>query len=315
MGASRQPSWLSPEPVEVDPDPLLEKLGRSISIPTRRRLNMFRVGLRTPTGAWRLLPDFMIIGTQRGGTSSLFKYLSYHPEIRASIRKEVEYFNRFRSQHGVSWYRAHFPLVGERLRAGKAGRQLLTFEATPVYLDHPHTPRQVAELMPEIKLIVLLRDPIARALSHYHHMSRLRLENLPFAQAIHFEEERIHHARAKVFADPNYFSRIYTRVCYAYRGFYAEHLLRWFEHFSRDRLCPVMSEDLFSNPAAVLERILTFLGVDPSWRPLSFTNYSYRNGPRVAYRDMDATTRAFLEEKFAPHNERLASLVGPEFRW
>lgn len=286
-----------------------------MSVPTRRRLNMIRVGLRTPTAAIRLLPDFMIIGTQRGGTSSLFKYLSYHPEIRASIRKEVEFFNRFGSQHGVSWNRAHFPLTTQRHQANRAGRQLLTFEATPVYLDHPHTPRQVAEMMPEVKLIVLLRDPIARALSHYHHMTRLRLENLPLAQAIRFEEERIHQERARVFADPNYFSRIYTRVCYAYRGFYAEHLLRWFEHFSRNRLLAVRSEDLFNNPPGVLERILTFVGVDPTWRPPSFVNYSYRNGPRVAYQDMDASTRTFLEEKFAPHNERLVSLVGPEFTW
>jgi hypothetical protein len=120
--------------------PLQERLGERFSQQTRRRLNRLRLALRAPTAAMRMLPDFIVIGAQRGGTSSLFKYLSFHPEIVPSIRKEVEYFSRYRGEHGFSWYRSHFPLNTTRTRAHAAGRQLLTFEATPTYLDHPHTP-------------------------------------------------------------------------------------------------------------------------------------------------------------------------------
>ncbi|HUO46252.1 MAG TPA: sulfotransferase domain-containing protein, partial [Acidimicrobiia bacterium] len=271
--------------------------------------------VRTPTSGTRLLPDFIVIGTQRGGTSSLFKYLSFHPEIAPSLRKEVDYFTRFVGERSLGWYKAHFPLARQRRRAEARGSKLLTFEATPTYLDHPHTPRQVAELMPDVKLIALLRDPIARALSHHQHMSRLKLETIPFPQAIRFEEERIKDELARVFADPHHYSRPYTRLNYAYRGFYDEHLERWFDHFDRDRFLFLRSEDFYSDPSTVLGQILDFVGVDASWRPSEFANFSYRGKPPVRYDDMDPATRAYLEEKFAPHNQRLVELLGPEFAW
>ena len=286
-----------------------------MSVATRRRLNMIRIALRTPSAESRLLPDFMVIGTQRGGTSSLFKYLSFHPEITPSVRKEIEYFSRFRGDHRIGWYRAHFPLASARRRAESQGAKLLTFEATPVYLDHPHTPSQVAELTPDLKIIVLLRNPVARALSHHQHMSRLKLEKIPFPQAVRFEEERIRNEKAKVFADPLYYSRPYTRLCYAYRGFYAEHLSRWFECFPRERFIFIRSEDFFSDPSTALGKVLNFLEVDSSWRPEEFSNFSYRGHAAPQYEDMDPATRTLLEEKFAPHNQRLVEMLGPDFMW
>lgn len=276
---------------------------------------MGRIALRTPTASLRLLPDFIVIGAQRGGTSSLFKYLSFHPEIVPSLRKEIEFSNRYRGEHGVHWYKAHFPLAFSRRRAAARGRRLLTFEATPVYLDHPHTPALIAEMMPAVKLVVLLRDPVARALSHHQHMTRLRLETFPFPQAVRFEEERIGEERSKVFADPLYYSRPYTRYCYAYRGFYAEHLQRWLTHFDRDRFLPIRSEDFYADPSTALGRILSFVGADPEWRPAEFANFSYRSGPPPQYEDMDTATRLFLEERFAPHHQRLIDLLGSEFSW
>jgi hypothetical protein len=169
--------------------------------------------------------------------------------------------------------------------------------------------------MPETKLVVLLRDPIARALSHHQHMTRLRLETFPFSQAVRFEEDRIGEERAKVLADPLYYSRPYTRYCYAYRGFYAAHLEGWLRHFQRDRFLFLRSEDFYADPSATLGQILSFVGVDSQWRPAEFANYSYRQGPPAEYDDMDAATRNLLEEKFAPHNQRLRELLGPDFTW
>ena len=294
---------------------LQERLGEKFSYQTRRRLNMLRLTLRAPTAPIRMLPDFIVIGAQRGGTSSLFKYLSLHPEIAPSIRKEIEFFSRYRAEHGFGWYRSHFPLASSRARAESAGRKLLTFEATPTYLDHPHTAAQIAQAMPEVKLILLLRDPIARALSHHQHMTRLRLETFPFAQAVRFEEERIKEERSKVFSDPLYYSRPYTRYCYAYRGLYAKHLEGWLNHFPRDNFLFLRSEDFYSDPSTTLGRILSFVGVDPQWRPAEFANYSYRHGPPAEYEDMDAPTRSYLADRFAPHNQRLKDLLGPEFSW
>ncbi len=297
------------------PPSLQDRIASAMSVATRRRINMMRIALRTPMAGGRSWPDFIVIGTQRGGTSSLFKYLSFHPEIVPSVRKEIEYFNRYLSEHGPKWYRSHFPSEARRRRALQAGRPFATFEASPTYLDHPHTPAAVARLMPDLKLIVLLRDPLARAHSHYEHMVRLGMEPFPFAQAVRFEEDRIGEERSKVFADPLYYSRPYTRYCYAYRGFYADHLGRWLDHFDRAQLLALRSEDFYSDPAASLGRILSFIGVDPDWRPAEFANFSYRSGQKADYEEMDAASRRFLEEKFGPHNERLIKLLGPEFSW
>jgi hypothetical protein len=291
-----------------------DRLGQKLSMATRRRLNAWRVELRRPTASLRGLPDFMVIGVQRGGTSSLFKYLSYHPQIVGSIRKEIEWFNRYRGEKGFDWYRAHFPL---KIRKGlvSSGGPLLTFEATPVYLDHPHAPAAIRDLMPDAKLIVLLREPAARALSHHQHMTRHRLEDLPFQHAIRFEEERIRAELEKVRADPCYYSRTYTRYCYAYRGFYDLHLSRWLESFSPDRFLVLKSEDFYRDPSSSLGRIFEFLGVDPLWRPAGFANFSYRDRPPPGYEGMDSATATYLQEKFASHNQRLVDLLGPEFRW
>jgi Sulfotransferase domain len=290
-------------------------IGSTMAVSTRRRLNMVRIRLRTPSALLRFLPDFLVIGVQRGGTSSLFKYLSFHPEIAPSLRKETEFFTRYQGERGLSWYRAHFPLVAQRWRAENQGRRLLTFEATPTYLDHPHAPALIAATMPETKLIVLLRDPIARAHSHHQHLSRLGVEVFPFAEAVRFEEERIRDERARVQADPSYYSRTYTRYCYAYRGMYADHLVRWLAHFPRASLLAIRSEGFYANPSYVLKRIFSFVGVEPRWKPPEFKNYSYPDGTTMSYGDMDSATRQFLQEKFDRPNRNLVELLGPEFSW
>ena len=117
-------------------------------------------------------PDFLIIGTQRGGTTSLYDYLSEHPCIAGAVKKEIEFFD-LNYHRGIGWYRAHFPSVLERLYARRArGRKLVTGEATPYYLFHPHAPRRMQEAAPESRLIILLRNPVERAYSHYWHEVR-----------------------------------------------------------------------------------------------------------------------------------------------
>jgi hypothetical protein len=146
-------------------------------------------------------------------------------------------------------------------------------------------------------------------------MIRVGLEEVPFPQAVRFETARIGEALEKMRADKDYFSWRYQTFCYTHRGFYAEHLTRWFAHFDRDRFLIVRSENLYTDPSATLRRILAFVGVDPQWRPAEFANFSYRQGPPAEYDDMDAATRTLLEERFAPHNQRLTELLGPEFSW
>src|SRR5207248_7427804 len=160
-----------PAPTDT-PTPLLEKLYRAATVPIR------------------LLPDFLIIGTQRGGTTSLYRYLKAHPCIGATSNKDLHFFDR-RFHKGLSWYRSHFPTKLEKAYAEQLRRlTLVTGEASPSYLFHPHAPKRVAQVLPHVKLIVLLRNPVSRAYSQYHHAVELGFETLSFAEAIEAEEER-----------------------------------------------------------------------------------------------------------------------------
>jgi len=100
---------------------------------------------------WRAQPDFLIVGVMKGGTTSLFRYLSQHPDVLPPFRKEIKYFdcNYF---EGAAWYRAHFPL-----RQKFTGGSKLTGEATPYYIFHPTAHERVASAVPQAKIIIILR--------------------------------------------------------------------------------------------------------------------------------------------------------------
>ncbi|MGH8934739.1 MAG: sulfotransferase family protein [Acidimicrobiia bacterium] len=280
----------------------------------KRQVLRARLALRKPTDHLRMLPDFLIIGTQRGGTSSLFKYLGRHPCVAPSLRKEVEYFSSGFA-YGEQWYRSHFPfrLRGEYARRVR-GRDLLAFEASPYYLFHPHAAARTAKLLPEAKIIVLLREPVSRAVSHYHHNVRLGLEPLPFEEAIWLEPVRLAGEEERMLEDPLYDSRPHRRFSYAARGRYADQLATWMAHFPRDQILMIQSEDFFSRPAQVYAEVLGLLGL-PAWEPPEFRNYSYRKGRKTATPAIRESGRARLAEQFAPYNARLYALLGRDLGW
>src|ERR1700730_9070734 len=176
------------------------EINTSIPIPLPEK---FYRGITNPI---RLLPDFLIIGTQRGGTTSLFHYLEAHPCVRPAVNKDLHFFDR-KYNKGLAWYRGHFPTRVERYYAQKIrGRAFLTGEASPSYLFHPHTPGRVAQAVPHVKLIVLLRNPVTRAYSQYHHAVELGHETLSFEDAIRGEEERTSGEQRKMLQDAHYYS-------------------------------------------------------------------------------------------------------------
>jgi hypothetical protein len=254
----------------------------------------------------RRLPDFLLIGAQRAGTSSLYKYLGHHPLVIPSLRKETGYFSRHYSNE-ISWYRAHFPLE-------RSSKRALCFEATPDYLYWPTAPARVASTLPEARFLVLLRDPIERAFSHYKHMVRLGFEPWSFAKAIGQEEERIANDRAALDSNEFHYTRPFRWFSYSWKGLYADQLSRWFDVFPRDRFFVVFSEDFYGDPQRTYERILEFLGV-PFVSLSTFPNYSYQRGQRQSADRMDSHTRAALAARFAEANERLCELLGYRVPW
>src|SRR5215208_8528317 len=124
------------------------------------------------TAKLRPLPDFLILGAQKAGTTALYAYLRWHPQITGPSFKEVSFFDRHYAR-GERWYRAHLPMR----------RSSIVGEASPSYLFHPLAPERVAQMLPNARLVALLRNPVDRAFSHYQHEVALGREPLSFEAA------------------------------------------------------------------------------------------------------------------------------------
>ena len=161
---------------------------------------------------------------------------------------------------------------------------------------------------------MVLRDPVARAVSHYHHNVRHGLEPLGLAEALAAEDERLVGAYQEVLDHPGSRALALRRFAYVGRGRYADQLDRWRAAFPADRMIIVRSSDLFDAGGATFGRILDFLGL-PRWQPEEFRNYSYRNPFEGDYPDPAPEVTTFLAERFAEPNRALVDLLGDEFRW
>ncbi len=251
------------------------------------------------TARARPLPDFLIIGAQKAGTTALYTYLRRHPAITGPSWKEVSFFDRHYAR-GARWYRGNFPL---------RPRGRLVGEASPSYLFHPLAPKRVAALLPDVRLIAILRNPVERAYSHYQHEVALGREVLAFEDALDAEPERLRGELERMVADPAYFSRAWWDHTYVGRGLYAEQLDRWLAVFPRDQLLVLTTDDLAERSAETYVRVLAFLGVPP---------HALDDYPRVFDRDYPpaaAETRARLAEVFAEPNRRLAARLGVDLGW
>jgi hypothetical protein len=261
------------------------------------------------TSGSRSLPEFVIVGGQRCGTTSLYQYLIEHPAVGAATTKEVHYFD-VNYERGIDWYRGHFPTSAYlRAVARRTGMRATTGEASPYYLFHPRAPYRLADMLPDARLIVMLRDPVSRLISHYHHEVALGHEDLPLDRAIEVEIERMDGEEERIVRDPRYRSYAHQHHSYFARGIYADQLDRWFAVFPRERFLIVESRRFFRDPTEELDRVLEHLGLPPE-RRVDFEAHNAR-----AYVPIDDDLRATLYERYVPHNERLYSLLGEDLGW
>jgi hypothetical protein len=256
----------------------------------------------------RMLPEFIIIGAQKCGTSSLCSYLFRHPQVKPARRKEIHYFDSPEYALGTRWYKAHFPLK-TGLNHGNTAGHVITGEASPYYLCYPHAPQRIHELVPRAKLIIMLRNPVDRALSHYNHQVRKGREQLSFEDAIVAEPERIKGEKERMLADPNYYSHNYWGFSYLTRGHYAEQIENWLKLFPGEQMLFISSEDFFANPKDIYHETLEFLGLENHDLP------EYKKQNSGSYSNMPERTRQQLLDYFEPHNTRLENLLERNFNW
>lgn len=285
-----------------------------IAVKRRRQFVAARLTVRKLSAALRALPDVLIIGAQRCGTSSLYKYLGDHPQVVPSLRKEVEYFSTSFTK-GEAWYRAHFPLTSrKRVFEKLARRPMLSFEATPDYLLDPRAAARAREMLPEARIIALFRNPTDRAFSQYLHNRRLGQEPLSFDEALDREEERLRGELERLLNDDAYPARALRRYSYVTRGLYAEQISRWFDLYPAERILLLRFEDFVASPTATLHRIEQFIGVTV-WNPDSFLNYSYGQGMSRPPLRLHESIRRRLDSVFELHNARLAATISPDLIW
>jgi len=256
----------------------------------------------------RALPDFYIIGTMKSGTTALFMHLEDHPDIRAASKKEIQFYSTNRDL-GTRYYRSHFPRPEELApRDNVHGRQI-TGEATPDYLFHPAAAAHCARLTPDARLIVLMRDPVERAFSHWKQGHRFDFETESFETALALEDARLAGEADKLARDPHYYSYRHQLYSYKHRGYYADQLRPWLAHFPREQILLLKAEDMFEEGLAVYRQVTDFLGISP-WQPEEFSlKFKGMDG------EMAPTTRADLAAHFASHNQRLYELAGRDYGW
>jgi hypothetical protein len=259
------------------------------------------------TSGQRGLPDFLLVGAQRCGTTSLFRALLSHPHVRrANLLKGVNYFD-VRAERDLAWYRAHFPLKATNRRHAAPGQDhALVFEASGYYMFHPHAPGRIVARLPEVKIVAMVRDPVERAFSAYKHEFARGFETEPLERALALEDERVEPELSRMLADPHYQSAVYRHQAYRRRGHYAEQLQPFVDALGRERVHVVQSELFFTQPVEEYSRLLRFLDL-PLVMPDSFDRYN----PRPSA-PLDTSVAAGLREHFAPHDAALEPfLQGP----
>lgn len=255
---------------------------------------------------WRGLPEFIIIGAQKGGTTSLHYYLSQHPQLVAASKKEVHFFNggldprQDSYEKGLCWYRAHFPLSLRK----KGGVKF--FEATPAYLYHREVPRRIHEFSSQIKLLAVLRNPVDRAVSHYFHEVRNGHETLGLVDALEAEDKRLHSAMDEC-------EKKYNLIHYSYkaRGVYWKQVEAYYKLFDQSQICILDSAQLFSDAPGTVKSIFNFLGVESEGIPIKAKPKNV--APKRP--EVDPEVYEYLRDYYSEHNEKLYSLIGRDFGW
>ena len=240
-------------------------------------------------------PDFLIIGAAKCGTSSLFNYLKSHPQILLPHKKEISFFGH-KFKYGIDWYLAHFPSISDRA-------DFITGEATPNYIRFSKAAQQIKDLFPQIKLIVLLRNPIDRAISWHHHKLNSGLAKGTFADAVAQEMKQLENFSEEDLMRKGHNPDNILGSLYFYK------LKIWMEVFDREQFCLIKSEDLYNNPEAVMTRVFSFLGLKD--HPLS----QYPTFNAGSYNSISDELRKTLADYFQPHNQKLEEYLELKLDW
>lgn len=259
---------------------------------------------RLATANSRRYPDFIIIGAQKAGTSSVYEYMVQHPDIVKASRKEIHFFD-WAFFRGSNWYKSHFPKL-------KNNNHTLTGEASPLYLYHPESAKRIYETLEDVRLIVLLRNPVDRAIAHYRHEVRKGNESKSIGEA--FNRHESSQARfEEIVENPDAFTL--NDQCFSYipRGFYHAQIQNYLKYFNLNQMFFLESDRFFESPETSVQEIWKFLELElPNSNTIDWSPMNVNPNKRP---EIDDGLIEKLTSIYDPHNEKLFGLMGTEFNW
>ena len=225
------------------------------------------------------VPNFLVIGAMKSGTTSLYHYLRAHPKVFMSPVKEVAFFvEEANWTRGLDWYTRQF---------GGAGAAIAIGEASTAYTKYPRlrgVPERIATLLPDVRLIYVVRDPVERIRSHYDHRVAIGAERLPIREAVRREPIYVDCSR------------------------YALQLEQYVEWFPRDRFLVFTAEELRASRIDTVQRAFGFLGVDPHELPAETNREFYKTDERAIQPPAALWFRRNLK-RYVPASKRAKELV------
>jgi len=235
---------------------------------------------------FRGLPDFLIVGAAKSGTTSLYNYLLQHESVLPALEKEVNFWYR-RKKLSINWYRGNFPMKFKL-------KSKITGEASTIYLKFPNIAYKIKKDLPNAKILIILRNPVDRAFSGYNFaLSDHHHESLSFADALVCEE----------FSDYRFFS-------YRQHGLYLKLLKPYYENFSKDQILVLDFDELKNHPQKLMNEVCDFLKINRKndWHFEIYNQLSYSSV-------IDPKTRKWLVDYYLPHNKKLFEFLGRKFNW
>ena len=255
---------------------------------------------RILSAGFRPLPNFIIVGGQKCGSSALYKFISQHPDVKRAFVKEPHYFSGEFSSKSKLWYRAQFPRV-------KAHQQ--TGEASPSYCTHPLAPKRIKEQIPDCKLVFIVRNPVDRAVSNYYHSVKYGVEDLDIEKAFDRPMELFDEEYQKMADNPTYKSSFYNRHAYIHKGLYMFHLKRWTNQFPRHQILILENENLLIQPQQTYDKLCHFLDL-PSFKLNQYGKHNVGNSKVIA-----PHFKKHLEKQFEKSNAAFFNAIGKKFDW
>lgn len=262
------------------------------------------------TSPIRILPNFLIAGFNRSGTHSLFEYMGQHPNINNASRREIHYFT-LSFWRGLNWYKSYFPtIIYKKFVEIKTNQKNLTGEATPHYIFHPLAVQRIKKLLPKIKIIIVLRNPIDNAYSHYQHYKRGGIEKDSFEHAVKTDRKRYEIITNLYNLDlVKEHTLRNVKMPYISYATYVNHIKKLLEIFPRKQILFIKNEDLNEKPQDVLKKIFQFLKLEE----FSVKDLIKRNVGK--YEKIKPETRKELLKYFEPYNKQLEKLLDMKFDW